>query len=144
MVPSWLLLRNGAGCILPSFLLHSNASEKPSLRPSSQRAPLGTSPQSPAALHGFWAPLHPQGQLHRCESLRAGDNVGSQPYLIEWSRPKGVRSVPEHTRGSQEFGSRAESFPVDCRHGCCLSVLDLPQWRCMTGSGRDLSLPVID
>lgn len=29
---------------------------------------------------------------------------------------KGVRSVPEHTRGSLEFGSRAESFPVDCRH----------------------------
>lgn len=48
-----------------------------------------------------------------CVSLRhsrAGDSVGSQPYLIEQSRPKGVRPVPEHTRGSREFGSRASSF----------------------------------
>lgn len=57
---------------------------------------------------------------------------------------KGVCSTPEHTRGSQEFGLRAESFPVDCRHCCWLSVLDLPQRSCMTGSGRNLSLPVID
>lgn len=48
--------------------------------------------------------------------------------------------MPEHTRGSQEFGSKAEFFPVDCRQCCRLSVLDLPQRSCMTGSGRDLSL----
>lgn len=112
--------------------------------PLTKGAPLGTFPQPPEVLHGFWAPLHPQGQLHECGSLRhsrAGDSVGSQPYLIEQSRPKGVLSTREG------LGSLVEGplpFSEGCRHGCCLSVLDLPQWSCMTGSGLDLSLPVID